>query len=63
MFLFRWFRFADNVPQVGDIEFDDIPTILTFPTKIPFVDFQGFRRAGTTVATGRPRLVTVMVAP
>src|SRR5262245_56845405 len=39
------------------------PTISTLPFHAPIDDFLGFRFGGTSAATTRPRLVTVMVLP
>jgi hypothetical protein len=37
--------------------------MVTLPTHAPSRDFHRVRRAGRTVASGRPRLVIVMVPP
>src|SRR5262249_54171168 len=39
------------------------PTILTLPARMPIGDLKRFFLAGLTTATGRPRLVTVIVSP
>ena len=39
------------------------PSIWTLPSKTPLGDFHRFLFAGPTVATGRPRFVTVIVPP